>query len=274
MGAKRLVIRAACVQLSAGAHWEKNLKNALRWVHQAAHKKANLVAFPENFLYRGSFHQYSQVASWIQREAVPRLADAARECSIEIILGSLLWPSRVPGRYGNTLLHMARSGKIVARYQKIHLFDVHLPGIKIRESDHFLRGRKVVTSNVCGVRTGFSICYDLRFPELYRKLSAKGCRILLVPANFTKKTGEAHWHTLLRARAIENQSFVLAPGQSGVHPETGIRSYGHSLILDPWGRTLAEAGGSSTELIWADLPLGDQADLEKKFPVLSHRFLR
>ncbi len=274
MEPRRRIIRVACVQMSAGRRLESNLEESFHWVQRASRKKVQFTAFPENFLFRGSFREFSKIARIAERKIIPEFCRLAQKLSMELLLGSVILPSKVPGKFRNVSIHIASSGKILSQYQKMHLFDIGLPGVRVRESDHFLRGKKAVSTKACGVLAGLSICYDLRFPELYRKISQKGCRLLFVPSNFTKKTGEAHWHSLLRARAIENQAFVLAPGQCGVHPESGIRSYGHSMILDPWGKVLAEADGSSSGLISADLDLHEQEALRRNFPVLSHRFLK
>jgi predicted amidohydrolase len=181
----------------------------------------------------------------------------------------------VPERDGDHLFNTAplfdRSGELVARYRKIHLFDVDLEGQPpFRESTTYRAGTELVTHATEDLRVGLSICYDLRFPELYRILALRGARIITIPAAFTRVTGEAHWEILLRARAIENQVFVIAPGQ-GRLPGPDRDSYGNSMIVDPWGEVLARAGGKGACFVAADLDLARQEEIREKLPSLANR---
>ena len=275
MAAGRLkVFRAACVQINAGRDWKRNFDFSLRQVFRALKKKAHAIAFPENFLWRGPAEQMPEIARTVPQEVIPVFQELAREHRVSFLLGSLILPVRSSRKYASTSILISESGKIAASYQKIHLFDISLKALKVRESEHFLHGRRVVSGVSFGVRWGLSICYDLRFPELYRNLSLQNCQILCVPANFTYRTGKAHWETLLRARAIENQCFVVAPAQCGVHPGSGIRSFGRSMIIDAWGNVLGRLDGSEEGILTADLDLEAQEKLSREFPVLAHRKLR
>ncbi len=263
-------IRAACVQISAGSDWRKNLTSSICLAEKAVQKKARLIAFPENFLWRGSSRYLPVIADAIPRTAIPFFQLFAKRKKVFLLLGSLIFPSRIKSKFRNISILISDQGRILADYQKKHLFDVHLHGLNIRESDYFLAGKKHKFTNILGRPAGFSICYDLRFPELYRDLSRRGCHLFFAPANFTYKTGEAHWETLIRARAIENQAFVLAPAQWGKNPDTGVRSYGHTMIVDPWGRTLDSLGSQGQGIVISDLDFKDQEALRRQFPVLRH----
>jgi len=268
-------LRVACIQNNAGSDWEENLKRLERLVSRAVKRKAKLIALPETFCSRGRPNQFDFLA----RELTPRILqgfqEIARKTKTAFLLGSLLESTKRKKRYYNTSYLISESGKIAAKYRKIHLFDANMKKKKlvVQESKHIESGSAAVTGTVCGVKAGLSVCYDLRFPELYRRLAARGSRIIFVPANFTHKTGEAHWEALLRARAIENQAFVIAPGQTGNHPYWKIKSHGNSMIVDPWGRILGRAGRDREEVLVCDLDLSYQAHLRREFPVLTHRRL-
>ncbi len=266
-------IRACLVQFNAGSNLRKNLERLERILLKAYAIRPDFIALPENFAWRGVSSDLSKTAK-ASPDILARFQAIAKAKKSAFLLGSLLETSNQPGQFYNTAYWISREGRLVSKYRKIHLFDVVIPGcLKVRESKHILSGNALVMVKVKGVPAGLSICYDLRFPELYRKLSAKGAKILFVPANFTYETGKAHWEVLLKARAVENLCFVVAPGQVGRHPESGIRSFGKSLILDPWGRVLAEASSKGEEVLWADLDLVEQGKLRQSFPVLQHRRL-
>jgi len=194
----------------------------------------------------------------------------ARELGIDLVAGSIV--EAVPGadRHGNTSVHISPDGEVAAVYRKIHLFDVEVEGTVYRESDHEAPGDEVVLSEAAdGTGLGLSVCYDVRFPELYRILALRGARVLLVPAAFTAPTTRDHWEVLVRARAMEDQCFVIAANQTGEHPG-GHRSGGRSMIVDPWGRVLARAD-ESEEAIVADLDLAAQDEIRATLPLLRHR---
>ena len=203
-----------------------------------------------------------------------RLADVARTGEMWVLGGGLL--ERSGAHVHDTAALFDRGGDLAARYRKIHLYDVDLPGQPpFRESATITPGEELVTHEVDDTRVGLSICYDVRFPELYRGLMALGAEVLLVPAQFQHATGTDHWHALLRARAIENQCYVVAPAQWGTYgaPERGRRSYGHSLVADPWGNVVAEAPEEGTGVWFADLDLTELRQIRRTFPALQHRRL-
>lgn len=264
-------IRAAAVQFDAGPDKTHNLKRALSAISRAASAGANVVALPENFLFRGSDRQFRGVPEPLEGPSVSALRRAAADLRVSVVAGSMAEAVQGSSKTYNTSCLIDASGEVRSVYRKIHLFDVDLPGKRIRESDRCLRGRKPVLgmlgSGPQAVRCGLSICYDLRFPELYREYALLGAKVLFVPSNFTRQTGRDHWEPLLRARAIENQCFVVAPGQSGMGAQ-GVLSHGHSLILDPWGRTLAKAPGSGERVITASLDLQMLDRVRRQLPSL------
>jgi len=270
----RKSFRVACIQNNAGSDTAKNLKRILELTGIALKLKPDVVALPENFYWRGAKQDLTRAAYEATPDVMQTFCALARKSATAFILGSIIEPSKDKKRFYNTLVHIAPSGRIQSAYRKIHLFDVRLPqGVSICESDTTQPGHEVVTALIGGNRSGFAICYDLRFPELFRELSRKGCRMIFLPANFTKTTGQAHWETLIRARAIENQVFMIAPAQTGKHPVTGVASYGSSMIVDPWGQVLARASLHREEVVWADLDWKSQNTLRREFPVLQHRRL-
>ncbi len=264
-------LQVACIQINSTDDFDKNLLRLEKFVCQAVQKKADLIAFPENFAWRGGYKGLYKIAHDKTPLLIQHFQTLARKYRVAFLLGSLLEPSTVKGRYFNTSVLISAKGSILARYQKIHLFDVSLKGkVVTKESKSVLPGKQVVTSKVKGIPVGLAICYDLRFPELFRQLSKKGSQIIFVPSNFTEITGKAHWETLLRARAIENQAFIVAPGQVGVHPGNQINSFGNSMIIDPWGRVLAQGSKDREEVVTAVLDLAYQDKLRRYFPVLKH----
>jgi predicted amidohydrolase len=200
--------------------------------------------------------------------ALPQFGALAEELGIWLLVGSLAIKVS-EGKTANRSYLIGPNGRIAARYDKIHLFDVNLPsGETYRESNTVAPGEEAVVASLPWGRVGLSVCYDLRFPQLYRALAKNGAEILTVPSAFTETTGKAHWHVLLRARAIENGCFVIAPAQGGTHAN-GRKTYGHSLIVGPWGDILAEAGTEPC-VISAELDLGEIADVRARLPSLHH----
>lgn len=262
-------LKVACVQLNAGEDYQRNLDRLAPLIQIALKKRCRLIALPEVFVWRGRSQDLWSVAHRISAQVLRHFQHLARLCKAYFLLGSLLFPAS-NRKVKNVSILLDPDGAVCARYEKIHLFDTALGEVETRESRHVTHGKKLVTGHVEGVKAGLSICYDLRFPELYRKLTFRGARILFVPSNFTAHTGKAHWEHLLRARAIENQAFVIAPGQCGIHPYTGIKSYGHSMIVDPWGVVLAEGDDCSEMTIDAKLDFEAQNALRRSFPVLRH----
>jgi predicted amidohydrolase len=266
-------MRAAAVQLNSTDDRSRNLAAAERLTRAAAADGARFVVLPERFDVRGGHDDYARTAVPVdEHESVAWARELAAELKIDLIAGSIA--ERRPGhaKLNNTSVHVGPDGDVKAVYRKIHLFDVQVGDIEYLESESDESGTEIVVSNLAdGTPTGLSICYDLRFPELYRILALNGARILTVPANFTHPTGSAHWEVLLRARAIEDQAFVIAAGQVGEHPGDMGTMYGNSLIADPWGELLARADDSSETFVIADLDLARQDDVRAKLPSLANR---
>ena len=273
------VLVVAAVQLSSQADVVANLARMKRWAGEAARAGAKVVALPENFALMGEDDtQKRGVAESVAADAhgpiLTAVRDVARDNNVFVIAGGMPERTDDPLRPYNTSVVVAPTGDVVARYRKIHLFDVDLPdGTKAEESGATTRGlaEPPPLVEVLGVPFGLTICYDLRFPELYRALTRLGARVVTVPAAFTLATGKDHWHVLLRARAIENQVFILAPAQTGKHPR-GRQTYGKSLIVDPWGDVLAQCGeGEGFALARLDLHAQDR--VRSALPCLQHRRL-
>ena len=268
-------MRVAVCQMRSGADTDANLALAERLLHEAADGGADLAMLPEYATYLGPSEGVAARA-----EAVPggsasdRLAALAADRQIWVLGGTLFEASG--GDVFDTAPLFARDGELAAKYRKIHLFDAELSGqAPNRESSAFAAGHELVTHQTDFARVGLSVCYDVRFPEMYRALMALGAEIMLVPAQFQAVTGEAHWHVLLRARAIENQCFVVASAQWGTFGRAGAgrRSFGHSMIVDPWGRVLVEAPDEGDGVWFADLDMGELRRVRTSLPALQHRRL-
>jgi predicted amidohydrolase len=264
-------MRAAAVQLTARADKAENLEKADRLVRRAAADGAELVVLPEKWTALGTGDDLRAAAEPIGAGAATAwAANIARELGIELVAGSISERIGSEHKLRNTSLHYGPDGELKAAYRKIHMFDVEINGVEYLESEHEDPGDEVVlTETAGGVEIGLTVCYDLRFPELYRVLAVDGARILTVPAAFTVPTTRDHWEPLVRARAIENQAFVIAANQIGKHPPNH-RSGGRSLIVDPWGIVLAAAPDSEC-VITADLDLEAQADIRRRLPSLANR---
>jgi len=265
-------LRAAAVQLQSTNDRDRNLAAADRLTRAAAADGAELVVLPERLDLRGSARDYAAGAETLEAgRPLEWATQLARELGIDLVAGSIAERREGHERVANTSIHVGPDGELKAVYRKIHMFDVEVGGVEYRESEHSEPADEIVLSETSsGTKLGLTICYDLRFPELYRILTLEGARIVTVPANFTRVTGEAHWEVLLRARAIENQVFVIAPGQGrGPGPEGD--SYGNSMIVDPWGEILARAGGEGESFVAADLDLTRQDEVREKLPSLANR---
>ena len=271
-------LRVAAVQMCSTDDVAKNLAVARKLIGQAAAAGAALIGLPENFAYLGSDrdHRLSIAEPLDRNEDGPLLREmrqAARESRAWLLLGG--FPEQLtddPQRIGNTSVLLDPEGTIRARYRKMHLFDVQIPGgQRFSESDTIGAGDTPVVAETPWGGLGLSICYDLRFPELYRELSRRGARLLAVPSAFTRETGKDHWHVLLRARAIENQAYLFAPAQWGFHG--GKRSsYGHALVVDPWGVVIAECGEHDGFAL-AQVDPDYQDRVRTNLPCLTHRRL-
>ena len=267
----RSLLRAAAVQLECSTDVDRNRAEAERLVREAAADDASLVVLPERLDIRGAPKRYAEVAEPLDGRIVSWARELAAELGIDLVAGSIAEQREGHDRVANTSVHAGPDGELKAVYRKIHMFDVEVGGVEYRESEHSEPAEEVVISQTAdGLGLGLTICYDLRFPELYRILALQGARVITVPANFTRITGAAHWEVLLRARAIENQVFVVAPGQGrGSGPDTD--SYGNSMIVDPWGEVLARAGGEGACFVAADLDLARQEEIRERLPSLANR---
>lgn len=268
------VLRAAVIQLNSQDDVQQNLHGCAELTQQAAEQGARLLLLPENFAYFGSSRGRAEVAEGLSEPGpiVQALSAMARAASVTLIAGGMPERSADPARPYNTALVLNPQGEIVARYRKIHLFDVALSEAQAyRESASTLPGNNPVVVEVEGWRLGLSICYDLRFPELYRALSKQGADALVVPAAFTKATGTDHWHPLLQARAIEAQCWVLAAAQWGDHPGSR-QTYGHSMVIDPWGTIVTELA-EGVGVRYVDLDPQRLRDVRTRLPALQHRRL-
>jgi predicted amidohydrolase len=264
-------VRAAAVQLQSTEDKDRNLEDADRLTRAAAGDGAELVVLPERLDIRGNAADYAAGAETLDGRAVTWARDTARELGIDIVAGSVAERREGHERVANTSVHAGPDGELKAVYRKIHMFDVEVGGVEYRESEHSEPADEIVVSETAqSLGLGLTICYDLRFPELYRILALRGARIVTIPAAFTRVTGEAHWEILLRARAIENQVFVIAPGQ-GRLPGPDRDSYGNSMIVDPWGEVLARAGGEGACFVAADLDPARQDEIREKLPSLANR---
>jgi deaminated glutathione amidase len=264
------LVRVAAVQLTSTADRERNLATADRLTRAAAAAGAELVVLPEKWAVMGTPEETAAGAEPFDGPALSWARDAARELGIDLVAGSIA--ERVAGREkgSNTCVHFGPDGDVRAVYRKIHMFDVEVGGRTYRESEHEQGGDEIVLSETAaGVELGLTICYDLRFPELYRILAIRGARVITVPAAFTLTTTRDHWETLLRARAIEDQAFMIAANQIGEHAP-GYRAGGRSMIVDPWGLVLAQAPDSET-FITAELDLDRQAEIRRSLPSLANR---
>ena len=260
----------ACVQNCAGPEIGPSLEEATALVRAARAQGAELICLPEYFsCLKTSDDQFVVGAlSEAEHPALPHFRDLARELGAWLLLGSLAIKAG-PGKVTNRSYLVDAAGEIAARYDKLHLFDVDLAdGERYRESAAVAPGSQAVVAPTPWATLGLSICYDLRFPYLYRALAQAGAQILTVPAAFARTTGQAHWHVLLRARAIETGCYVLAPCQCGTHGG-GRPTYGHSLIVDPWGRILAD-GGDEPGIVTATLDLAEVAKARAMIPALQH----
>jgi len=269
------VLRVCAVQLNSGENVSANLEACEEWVGKAKQRGAKFVVLPENFAYFGAEAGKRKIAE--SREGTPgqirsTLAHLAVENSVYLLAGG--WPERSADedRPYNAATLFAPSGSIIAHYRKIHLFDVTLPnGVALTESASTAPGTSVTVCDVLGTKVGLSICYDLRFPELYRALVDGGAQLLAVPSAFTLETGKDHWALLNRARAVESQCWVVAANQWGSHGK-GRNTYGHSMVVDPWGAIVAEAS-DRVGIVVADVDLSLSQQIRARLPCLDHRRL-
>jgi predicted amidohydrolase len=263
----------AAIQMASGSDKAANLEKAENLIRLAVARGARLVALPEVFNWRGKRGDEAAAAESLEGPTLTLMAGLARELEIFLVAGSITEDAPGHAKRYNTSVLIGPDGERLAAYRKIHLFDVDLPGrVTIKESDAKMAGAEVVSAQTVLATIGLSVCYDLRFPELYRRLAFAGARIITIPSAFTFPTGEAHWDVLIRARAIENQCYVIAPAQFGPNVH-GFSDYGNSMIVDPWGRVIARAGDMEGVVIGPiDLEYLDR--VRGELPSLAHARLR
>lgn len=258
--------------MTSGADKARNLEVATRLIEKAAKSGAEFVGLPENFAWMGPEPERAANAEALNGATLARMAELAKSLKISVLAGSVLERGAPGDRCFNTSVLFGPGGERLAVYRKIHLFDVEVgDGQTYRESAAVAPGTEVVVADAPLGKVGLSVCYDLRFPELYRAQSAQGAVLLTVPAAFTLMTGKDHWEVLLRARAIENLSYVIAPAQQGRHPKDRL-TWGHAMVVDPWGLVVARAS-EGEGLAIAELDLEYLAKVRKGLPALSHRRL-
>jgi deaminated glutathione amidase len=262
------IIRAAAVQLNSTEDTDANLAAADRLTRAAVARGAEVVVLPEKWSVLGRAGVMHEQAQTLSGPAATWAAGVAAELGIDLIAGSIVERRDGQERTANTSVHYGPDGRARAEYRKLHMFDVEVEGTRYAESEREEPGSAVVSSQLAGgARIGLSICYDIRFPELYRAMA--GVEVLAVPSAFTLATTRDHWEVLLRARAVENQAFVIGANQIGAYP-AGNRSGGRSMIVDPWGVVLGVAADTEGVVV-ADLDLGLLADVRRRLPALTHR---
>lgn len=261
-------MKVGIVQMNTQSDKARNLQVAESGIDRLAKEGADLIVLPETFNYLGPDKDLAVNAEPLDGPSLARLKKKAKDKGIFIHCGSIL--EQRSGQIFNTSVVLDREGKTVAQYSKIHLFDIEIPGgIVYKESDVVTPGRDIVTFDCEGVTVGLSICYDIRFPELYRKLADRGASLFIIPAVFTLMTGKDHWEPLIRARAIENLCYVAAAGNWGICPPK-YHSWGHSMVVNPWGTILAQAPDCETNFaVELDFALLDS--IRQKLPALTHR---
>jgi predicted amidohydrolase len=262
-------MRAAAVQLNSTDDKDRNIEVAERLVRDAAADGCDLVCLPERWNLLGDSETIRHGAEDLDGPTLTAARGWARELEIHLIAGSIAERLEGHERVFNTSVLIDPEGEDVAVYRKIHMFDVVVEGVTYRESDHDEPGDEVVSASLGELELGMTVCYDLRFPELYRILAVRGARVIAIPSAFTAPTGRAHWEILIRARAIENQVFVIAPDQVGKAPPH-FESFGHSAIVDPWGTVLAIAPEGEC-FVAADLDLERQEEVRDQLPALANR---
>jgi predicted amidohydrolase len=265
------MVRIAALQMNSGTEPAPNLDALAALAREAAAQGAQYALSPEvSIVFAENREGLRAVAGpWADNPAIARCADIARETGLFLHLGSLA-VALPGGRFANRSVLFRPDGSIAATYDKIHLFDATLPGVReYRESATYEGGELAIVAEAAGVRLGMSICYDVRFPVLHRMLAVAGAELISVPAAFTVPTGEAHWEVLLRARAIETGCYVIAAAQAGQH-QNGRSTYGHSMIVDPWGKILGELGGAGAGVLVADIDVAAVAEARGRVPALAN----
>lgn len=260
---------AALVQMDTGANLETNLQHATKAIEIAVAKGVDLVCFPERMNMQSVGNVAEHMAETAGKRTMEVFQKKAKEYGIFLHCGSLYEKIQGEERCSNTSVLLGPDGAVLAKYSKLHMFDVDLEdGTACKESQKVKAGDDIVVVDTALGKLGFAICYDIRFPEMFRKMMEKGVQVIIVPASFTSTTGKNHWEPLLRARAIENQVYLLAPNQTGKKPE--FEAYGHSMAIDPWGTVLTEAGVGET-ILYAEINLDKEDDIRKQIPCIMNR---
>lgn len=264
---------AAAVQMDSSTDQEANLEQATELIQQAAREGAQLVVLPELFSYLGDLAQLALKAQSMDGPVLQQMRQLAIEHQLVLCAGTLAIASTSdPHKVHNRSVLFGPHGQVLSTYDKIHCFDIRLPQVSVVESDYVCAGTDVSIAATPVGQVGQAICYDLRFPELFRRLALDGMQICLLPAAFTEQTGEAHWEVLVRARAIENQSYFIAANQCGQYG-SNIRCFGNSLIVDPWGNVLARGEACRAGVIYGEVDLARQREIRAQLPALTHRRL-
>ncbi len=262
-------IRVAVIQLNSGTDTDANFKKLDDMLSES--EEVDLLALPEVFSMRGNKDDYQAAAETIPGKLTDQLMMMAAERNVWILAGCVM--EKAGDTIYNSSLLFNRGGEIVARYRKMHLFEANLDdGKKIREGDIYTAGQHPVIADLEGWKCGMTVCYDVRFPELYRFYSERKASLMFVPSDFTEGTGRNHWEVLIRSRAIENQCFIIAPNQCGPNARTGIESYGNSMVVGPWGQVLGRASHKE-EIVLAELDPSEIDKTRHRIPALEHRRL-
>ena len=262
-------IRIAVLQMNSGTDWEANIQALEQGVAAATRDGAQFVVSPEYTDIRGDAATIACHALPLDGALVPRLAQLASRHGVHLHVGSVHEKFTVQDKLGNTGLTFGPDGRLLATYRKLHLYDAVVGGLPYKESDDFVHGNALTVVDMLGMRVGMSICYDLRFPELFRSLRAQGANVIVVPAAFNVRTGRDHWELLLRARAVENQCYVVAAAQID-GPGPALPCLGRSMVIDPWGTVIA-CMPDTTGHLCADIDLGRIASLREALPAWNHR---
>lgn len=267
-----MTFKAACVQINTGNDMVANVARATELIRQAADQGATFITLPENvaFMAENREELFANAYTTQEHPALDAFQDIARRLSVKILVGSLAVMEKDSEKLRNRCFLVDATGALIAHYDKIHMYDASVAGGEShRESHSYDAGAEATLVHTNLGMLGMTICYDLRFPYLYRHLAKQGAKFITVPSAFTRFTGEAHWHVLLRARAIETGSYIIAPAQVGSHPRQR-ETYGHSLIVDPWGTVLADAGGDEEGVVLAEIDLERVNKVRQSLPSLEH----
>jgi len=264
---------AAAVQMDSGTDKSANIDQAERSIREASAEGAALVVLPELFTYLGDLETLEKHADLPNGEALERMRSLAKELDLVLCTGSIaIKREDSPDQVANRSVLFGPLGQTLSSYDKIHCFDIHYGDIQVEESKFIAAGSTTSVSATSLGHIGQAICYDLRFPELFRKMSEDGMQVCCVPSAFTYRTGQAHWQILLRARAIENQAYVVAANQCGMYGKS-VRCYGNSQIIDPWGEVLSSLGDDRPGIVYAEIDLERQRKIRRELPALEHRRL-